>query len=118
MPDRCNENGVYEPDEVFTLDRDVKGWRGVPNAEIELRDLGTHWIWSASFALFGGDHLGSFHPLHDDDERHRAPDRGTALYCARAELARRLTERAKEPGDARRIMVWLDTLSPRQGSLF
>lgn len=115
--ERCNAHGVYEADETLTLPRDVKGWRGCPTAEIELRCLGDYWIWSICFQLMGGDHAGSAQPLCDH-ERYRAPDRLAALYCARAELAKRLEERAKEPGDARRIMVWLDSLNPAQGSLF
>ena len=114
---RCNDAGVYEPDEVMTLERDVKGWRGMPTAEIELRDLGTHWIWSASFALMDGDHLGHGQPLCDE-ARYRSPDRASALYRAKAYLVRTLEKRAHRPGDARRIMIWIDTLSPAQGSLF
>lgn len=115
--ERCNEHGVYAPDEVLALQREVKGWRGMPTAEIELRNLGGHWIWSASFQLMQGDHLGSCEPLVDREPR-RAADRHAALYCAKAQLLQRLSERAKEPGDARRIMIWLDGLERAQGELF
>lgn len=115
MTDRCNQFGVHEADETLVLPFDRKGWRGVPTAEIELRDLGTHWIWSASYCLMSGDHQGHFSPL-TDHPRYRQPTRQEALDAARADL--RAPMDGRDSRDAKRIVQWLEGLNPVQGSLF
>lgn len=112
-----NTNGVYEPDEHLSLHRDVKGWRGCPTAEITLADLGTHWIWATSFNLMTGDCWGSSSPLWND-ERHSQPSRAAAIEAAASHLRHRLSRRAADCPDARRIMAWLDQLRPVQMELF
>lgn len=117
-----NENGVYEPQECLTLPRDVKGWKGMPTAEIELIDLGPYWLWATRFQLMHGDLWGSASPLIDDCPRRfmsrRAPTREAAVDAAGAYLRERIGPRSGESADARRIIAWLDELHPAQPDLF
>ncbi len=119
----CNENGVYQADETLELPRAVKGWRGGPIAEIDLADMGTHWIWSTGFQMWGGDMWGSSSPLMDLEPTPfstcRAPTREAAIELASAQLRKNLAKRAEEGDrDARAVIAWLDTLIPDQLDLF
>lgn len=113
----CNEHGVYQPDERLTLPRPVKGWRGGPIGEIDLADLGTHWIWATGFQLWGADCWGASSPLCDRD-RYRAPSRDAAIQAACAYLRAKVGPRAGECKEAKAIVAWLDTLIPDQLDLF
>ncbi|WP_447724674.1 hypothetical protein [Sphingomonas koreensis] len=117
MTPRPNAHGIYEPTENLALPRDVKGWRGCNTADIDLANLGTHWIWSTGFQLMNGDCWGSAGPLWND-ERHSAPTRDAAIDAASADLRARLVSRSDEYADVRRIMAWLDRLQPVQMELF
>ena len=81
----CNENGVYEPHERLFLPRSVKGWQGMDMLEIEIANLGGHWIWSTGLCFFTGDCAGSFSPLADVEGR-RAPTRDDAILSAAGHL--------------------------------
>lgn len=118
---RCNAHGVYEPHEVLNLPADRKGWRGMDTAEIELAFLGTHWIYSVSFQLMQGDSWGRCEPLSDTMDgspyARRAHSREAAIAAACARLRADLSDRASQPGDARRIIQWVETLRPIQMEL-
>lgn len=120
---KCNKFGVYQPDETLELPRPDKGWRGGPIAEIDLADMGTHWIWSTGFQMWSGDMWGSSSPLMDLEPTPystcRAPTREAAIELASAQLRKNLTKRADEGDrDARAVLTWLDTLIPDQFDLF
>lgn len=103
-----NPAGVYcEGAERITLARDVKNWQGVSVAEIDLLDLGPHWIWATSYQLYGGDCRGSFSPL-SDNPRKRAPTRDAALDAAKAQLSAAME--GVDNKDARRVLAWLGEL--------
>jgi len=117
---RCNENGVYEPDERFELPMPKKGWRGCPLAEIEIADLGTHWIWAVSYQMMTGNCAGRGSPLTDFDRpwgTSRAPTRDAAIAAATADLRISMMKRG-DCRDARAVLAWLDTLRPAQLDLF
>ena len=119
---RCNQRGVYEPDERLSLPRATKGWRGCNLADIKLGDLGTHWIWATSFQMYTGDCHGSSSPLMDLPHGRgigcRAPTRAAAIDAAASYLRERLTPRAEHCADARAVLAWLQTLNPAQLNLF
>ncbi|MAY78574.1 MAG: hypothetical protein CL802_13545 [Citromicrobium sp.] len=101
-----NKHGVYlEPTERLALPRNKKGWQGVDTAEIELIDLGPHWLWSTGYELssFSGSHS----PLSDHHAT-RAPTRAEALSAACDHLRRKLE--GTDHADARAILAWLKTL--------
>jgi hypothetical protein len=103
-----NASGVYhESAERITLPRDVKNWQGVSVAEIDLLDLGPHWIFSTSYQLYGGDCRGSFSPLTNHPSN-RAASRAAALDAAKATL--REAMEGVDNKDARRVLAWLDEL--------
>src|SRR5690606_9938065 len=110
-------------DETLELPRMVKGWRGVPTAEISLADMGSHWIWTTSFQMHSGDFWGSSSPLMDLEPTPvptcRAPTRAAAIEAASAKLRKCLSGRADEGDrDASAVITWLDTLIPDQLDLF
>lgn len=117
MSTTCNEHGVYSPTEVLRLPRDRKGWRGMDLCEIELADLGDHWIWATGFTMFSGDCWGSYSPLRKVHGR-EAATRGEAIQAASDHLRAKLAGRAAGFPDARAIIAWLDGLRPAQLSLF
>ena len=102
-----NAHGVYRPGERLALPRQVKGWQGGNLADIELLDLGPHWIWSTAYQLHAGDMRGMAQPLHDREEQ-RAPSRAAAIGAAAAHLRSRLE--GLDNADARRVLAWLDGL--------
>ncbi len=113
----CNENGVYTADETLELPRPKKGWNGVPIAEIDLVDLGTHWLWATGFQLWGSDFWGASSPLCDRDG-YRSESREAAIASASAYLRRKVGSRVSECTDARAIIAWIDALIPDQLDLF
>lgn len=115
---KCNENGVYEPDETLSLPRQLNGWRGMGLADISLADLGSYWIWATSYQMHSGDCEGAASPLMDY-EGARSPTRQAALHAASAHLSVSLGKRSST-GDreAMAVMQWLETLEPSQLDLF
>lgn len=115
----CNQNGVYEPHELLTLDHGKNGYRGSPTAEIALVDIGDCWLWAADFSLMSdADCWGHGEPLSDWPSR-RAESREAAIAAASAFYRERLGKRAENGSrDCRRILAWLDTLQPAQTDLF
>ena len=110
-------SACHEPTERIILPRAKPGWCGVGLAEINLADLGTHWIWSIGFQMHTGDMWGSGGPLWDGDG-HRAPTRDDAIAAASDALRAKLGGRVAEYPDARAVIGWLDTLRPDQPDLF
>lgn len=116
---RCNEHGVYEPDERLSLPRR----NGADIAYITMADMGTHWIWAVGFQMWSGDWWGSSSPLMNLEPTPfstcRAASRQGAIELASTSLRRQLSERADEGDrDARAVIAWLDTLMPAQLDLF
>ena len=117
MSVKPNRHGVRTPQERLQLPRDMKSWRGCSVAEIELADLGTHWIWATGFQMMTGDCWGSGGPLVDHPS-HRSSTREAAIEAASAHLREKVGKRVGTYPDARRIMDWLDGLRPAQSDLF
>lgn len=116
---RCNEHGVYEPDERLCLPRSDRA----DFAYITLADMGTHWIWATGFQMWSGDFWGSSSPLMDLEPTPfstcRAPTRKAAIQLASERIRRQLSDRAAEGDrDAVAVMAWLETLIPAQLDLF
>lgn len=102
-----NSHGVYRPGERLALPRQVKRWQGDNLADIELLELGPHWIWATCYQLHGGDMRGAAQPLQDLPWC-RAPSRAAAIGAAAAHLRSRLE--GLDNADARRVLAWLDAL--------
>ncbi|TKD50562.1 hypothetical protein [Sphingomonas baiyangensis] len=109
-----NMFGVYTPHEVLTLERDRKGWRGLPVASIELLHDSSGWRSAINYQFMHGDCAGHGEPLTDRSPHY--PSRDAAIAGA-AERLRPAAAR-RDDGDARKVLAWLDELQPAQADLF